>query len=340
MMNPLITVLMPVYNGEKYLKEAIESTLNQTFKDFEFLIIDDGSTDKSAETIKSFNDNRIRLERNKTNLGLIKTLNKGLGLAKGKYIARMDCDDVSLPKRLSVQVNFMEKYPEIGVCGSWVKVIGLKNEFINKYPQDNEEMRAFLLFNTPLAHPAVIIRKEVLSKYQLEYDENYKHAEDYELWSRVVEHTKITNIPKVLLHYRIHSESVSKKNLSTQADNSNVLRLKLLEELGVSPTREELDIHRRFIRPEYLSPKEFLTQLEKWFCRLLSANEKTKTYKQNSLTKVISERWLNACNANADSGFWVFKKFWQSSLKKLNYGKLRQFAKLFIKCLVQRNNIS
>lgn len=339
-MNPLVTVLMPVYNGEKYLEEAIESILNQTFRDFEFLIIDDGSTDKSAEIIASFNDARIRMERNEINLGLIKTLNKGFRLSKGKYIARMDCDDISLPKRLSAQTSFMEKHPKIGICGSWVKIIGLEQKFINKYPQNHEEARAYLLFNTPFAHPAVIIRKEIIEKNQLEYNENYKHAEDYELWSKIIEHTRISNIPKVLLHYRIHTESASKKNSSIQAENSNRIRLKLLKQLNINATPAELDIHRRFIRPDYLNPKDFISQLEAWFNRILLSNKKEKKYEQNSLAIVVSSRWLNACDANASLGFWILKKFWQSPLKKINYGKLWQVTTFFIKCLLRKNKVS
>ena len=339
-MNPLVTVLMPVYNGEKYLKDAIESVLNQTFRDFEFLIIDDGSTDNGVEIMGLFNDARIRIERNKTNLGLIKTLNNGLTLSRGKYIARMDCDDVSLPKRLSAQVNFMEKHPEIGICGSWVKIIGLKQKFINKYPQKHEEARAYLLFNTPFAHPAVIIRKELIQKYQFKYDENYKHAEDYELWSRIIDHAKIANIPKVLLHYRMHPESASKKNSLEQTKNSDKVRLKLLNNLGIMPNLAELDIHRRFIRPDYLDHKDFISQLEIWFNKLLSANEKTMIYEQSSLAKVVSSRWLNACNANASLGLWIIKKFWRSTLTQINYGNFGQFVKFFIKCLFRKKKIN
>ena len=339
-MSPLVTVLMPVYNGEKYLKEAIESILNQTFRDFEFLIIDDGSADKSAEIIKSFNDARIRLERNETNLGLIKTLNKRLGLAKGKYIARMDCDDISLPKRLSVQVNFMEKHPEIGVCGSWVKIIGLKQEFVNRYPQNHEEARAYLLFNTPLAHPSVIIRKDVMEKHELEYDENYKHAEDYELWSRIINYAKVSNIPKVLLHYRMHDASVSKKNSSEQTENSDKVRLGLIKNLGLAPTPVELDLHRRFIRPDYLNSKDFIDQLEAWFSNILSVNEKKRIYEQESLAKIISVRWLNVCSSNAGLGHWILKKFWQSPLKKINHNNFGQFIKFLIKCLLAKNKIN
>lgn len=339
-MNHLITVLMPVYNGEKYLKEAIESILNQTFRDFEFLIINDGSTDNSVKVIKSFNDPRLRLIHNESNLGLIKTLNKGLKMSKGKYIARMDCDDISLPKRLSTQASFMEKNPEVGVCGSWVKIIGLEQKFINKYPKNHAEVRAYLLFNTPLAHPAVIIRKELVDKYNLEYDEQYKHAEDYELWSRVVNCSKIANIPKVLLHYRMHPESISKKNSSLQAENSNRVRLKLLKDLNINATPAELDIHRRFICPNHLNPKDFISQLELWFNKILSSNKKTMVYEQDSLVKIISSRWLNACNANAGLGFWIIKKFWQSPLKKINPRDFKQIIKFFIKCLLGKHKIS
>ena len=121
-MNPKVTVLMPVYNGEKYLKEAITSILLQTFDDFEFLIINDGSSDASVDIIQSFRDPRIRLVHNDTNIGLIATLNKGLKLAHGKYVARMDQDDISLPRRLEKQTYFMDNNPDVGVCGTWIKL--------------------------------------------------------------------------------------------------------------------------------------------------------------------------------------------------------------------------
>ena len=131
---PKITVLMPVYNGEKYLKESIESILKQTFRDFEFLIINDTSTDESEKIIRSFKDSRIKLIKNEKNIGLTKSLNKGLDLAKGEYMARMDADDISLPKRLEIQVAFMDKNPKIGVIGAWAKVIGESNKkYIKTY---------------------------------------------------------------------------------------------------------------------------------------------------------------------------------------------------------------
>ena len=166
-MNPLVTVLMSVYNGEKYLERAIKSILNQTFKDFEFLIINDGSTDNSVKIIQSFNDLRLRLIHNESNIGLIKTLNKGLKLSNGKYIARMDCDDISLPKRLSIQASFMEKYPEIGVCGSWVKIIGLGKKFINKYFKNTKKRERIFCSTRLLLIPPLLSEKIFLKNINL-----------------------------------------------------------------------------------------------------------------------------------------------------------------------------
>jgi glycosyltransferase involved in cell wall biosynthesis len=131
---PKVTVLMPTYNGAKVLREAIDSILTQTFGDFEFHILNDGSLDKSVDIIRSYADGRIRLEHNEGHLGLISTLNRGLDLARGGFIARMDWDDTSFPTRLEKQVYFMQVHPELGVCGTWIEVKG-KNNYLLKYPQ-------------------------------------------------------------------------------------------------------------------------------------------------------------------------------------------------------------
>jgi len=133
MVEPKVTVLMPVYNGERYLNEAVDSILGQTFTDFEFLIIDDASTDKTPEILRSYDDPRIRVVTNEENLGLSKSLNKGLALARGEFIARMDADDVSYPYRLQVQHEFMTQHPGAGVIGSWAEYIDRKGEIVHRY---------------------------------------------------------------------------------------------------------------------------------------------------------------------------------------------------------------
>jgi glycosyltransferase involved in cell wall biosynthesis len=201
--SPKITVLMPVYNGEQYLREAIESILNQSYTDFDFLIIDDGSTDQSANIINSYPDPRIRLVENERNMGLIHTLNRGIDLANSKFIARMDCDDISMPNRLSKQLALMEQHPAVGVCGGWIEYF-MGKQLILKFPVNDKDIKHALLSYNPMAHPAIMIRAEVIKKNHIYYDPEYQHVEDYELWARLSSITCFANIPEVILKYRIH----------------------------------------------------------------------------------------------------------------------------------------
>lgn len=210
MNEPMVTVLMSVYNGEKFLKEAMDSILTQTFTDFEFLIINDGSTDNSVKIIESYNDSRIRLINNEKNLKLIASLNKGISLARGKYIARMDCDDISSPMRLEKEVDFLENSLEYGLVGTFYTVIdGTGKEQYNKsYPSSNDLIKLFLSLNCPLAHGSIMGRTE-LFRQNLYGSEEYSAVEDYELWTRMTKVTKIHNIPEYLFKYRIYGESFS-----------------------------------------------------------------------------------------------------------------------------------
>ena len=207
---PMITVLMAVYNGEKFLKEAMESILNQTYKDFEFLIINDGSTDKSVEIIESFNDPRIRLVHNEKNLKLIASLNKGISLARGKYIARMDCDDISMPERFEKEVEFLENHSDYGMVGTCYNIIDAQGKVQRNvsYPSNPDLIKLFLSLTCPLVHGSVMIRAELLKK-NLYGSTDFSAVEDYELWTRIAEKSKIYNIPEHLFRYRIYGESFS-----------------------------------------------------------------------------------------------------------------------------------
>jgi len=234
MISPTISVVMPVYNGEKYLREAIDSILNQTYNDFEFIIINDGSTDKTDEIILSYDDPRIVYIKNEENLQIVKTLNKGIDLAKGKYIARMDADDISLPKRFEKQMKFMEKNPEIGVCGTWIEVFGIRNERL-KYPVEHEEIKATLLFNSALAHPSVMIKRSILQINH--YDVLYNKAEDYALWIELLETCKFCNIPEYLLKYRLHKKQTEK---NIQFDITNKIRDEILKKIGCFLSQDQM----------------------------------------------------------------------------------------------------
>lgn len=221
-MGPLVTVFMPVYNGGKYLREAIDSILNQTYTNLDFLIIDDGSTDNSLETILSYADPRIRLVKNETNLGLTPTLNKGVDLVIGKYVARMDADDISMPTRLEKEVQYLETHPE-------VTMIDVVNTFIDKdgntihksFPDvfTEKEIRKSLPDNNYLGHPSMMIRTEVYKKYKY----RLVQFEDYDLWLRLANDNYIIHkINEPLLKYRLHGNSYTdsgrkKKCRDTQA---------------------------------------------------------------------------------------------------------------------------
>jgi glycosyltransferase involved in cell wall biosynthesis len=327
---PKVTVLLPVYNGEKYLKKAIESILDQTFKDFELLIIDDGSTDNTTNIISSYADNRIRVIKNEWNLGLIASLNKGIDSAQGEYIARMDADDISMLDRLEKQVAFMEKNPEIGVLGSRTLTLSDGRETQGEYYLTPEDMKAVLLFRTPFAHPTVMIRRSVIASQK--FDESYKHAEDYDFWERISVFTKFSNLGERLLVLRKHDESVSNTFSEIQIKNSKLTRKRSLLNLNIMPTDEELDIHST-IRPSDVSfQKVFLKKLEAWLLKIKKANEDIGYYDDDALNKILQDRWLLACSANADLGLECFNLYKNSELYSSKY--YLKSIKLFIKCLM------
>lgn len=204
-----ISVIMPVYNTkEEYLREAIESILNQTFQDFEFIIIDDGSEDYVKEIIKSYNDKRIKYIKNEKNLGLITTLNKGLEIAHGEYIARMDSDDVSLPTRFEKQVAYMDKNLHVGALGTWTEVFP-KTEIWK--PQEKFTYFNFLKWNPFITHPSVMLRSNAIKNHQIKYDNRFEVAEDYDFWRQILHVSEIHNLQEVLLKYRIDGNNISLK---------------------------------------------------------------------------------------------------------------------------------
>jgi glycosyltransferase involved in cell wall biosynthesis len=204
---PLVSVLMPVYNGEKYLNQAIDSILNQTYQNFEFLLINDGSTDTSRAIILNYSDARIRYLENEQNFGLIQTLNRGIAEANGSYIARMDADDVSRADRLLKQVDFLESNPSYGIVGSWCTVINTSKKI--EYHTSHASLQFALLNYCCFVHPSVMIRKSVLTENQLYFDSHFVHSEDYEFWTRLLTITKAANLPDYLLAYREHEHQIS-----------------------------------------------------------------------------------------------------------------------------------
>ena len=221
---PIISVLMPVYNGEKYLRDAIDSILNQTFTDYEFLIINDGSNDLTDNIITSYKDARIKYIINYQNLGLIKSLNKGIRLAEGEFIARMDADDISLPSRFEKQLRLFSKYPSIDIVSVFPKIISSTGKVLcnSSYFTCTKfnACRFVALFDPPILHPGVIIRTNSLKEYKYDFNQKNLHIEAYDLWTRMLfNNVKCEILPEFLLEYRDNDESICHKYSEIQLYN-------------------------------------------------------------------------------------------------------------------------
>ena len=208
---PKVSVVMPAYNAEKYIGEAIDSILNQTFTDFEFIIIDDGSSDRTADIVKSYTDPRIRLLVNERNSGIVVSLNRGLQNATGKYIARMDSDDFSRSDRIKKQVDFLDNHPEVIALGTSFSTFGegIKSRQV-KCEADARKAKVELIFSPCMAHPTAMIRKNILDNYGIKYNEAYVGTEDYALWWELAKYGDIKYLIEDLFKYRIHKSQVSR----------------------------------------------------------------------------------------------------------------------------------
>lgn len=316
-MSKKVTILIPVYNGERYIAESIKSILDQTYKDFELLIINDGSTDKTNDIIKSFKDIRIRLIENPKNLGLILTRNKGLKESTGEYIAFLDSDDIAYPSRIEKQITFLEKNQDFGMVGSWVKIIDEKSKETDikwKYFLSPNKIPFELLFNNYFTQSSVIIRKKILQNET--YREGFAPAEDYDLWVRIAEKTKVWNLPKYLTKYRIHDKNISKTSSNLQKQCAEKVIMLQLQNLNINPSEEELYIHQLDFNSLNISKKEFINKEEIWLKKLINANTDKKIYSIVEFSKFISKRWMRICASNIDIRFWVLRKYFNSELSK------------------------
>ena len=213
-MNPKISVVMSVYNGEKHLRESIESILNQTFTDFEFIIVNDGSTDNSLEIIKSYDDERIKIINNEENIGLTKSLNKAIKQARGVYIARQDADDISLSNRLELQFKFLEKHPEVALLGTGIYVIDENGDEIEKRIMHPNPKRSLLKGNR-FIHGSVMFRKSVIDELGA-YNETLRYSQDYELWLRLSKEYDVRNLTVPLYKLRMHKSSILSRKVEEQ----------------------------------------------------------------------------------------------------------------------------
>jgi len=309
---PRVSVLMPVYNGGIYLKEAIDTILNQSFSNFELVIVNDGSTDNSEEIILRYSDPRIRLENNQNNLGLINSLNIGLGLCEGDYIVRMDQDDISFPDRILLQVKFMDENPEVGLLGSWFEDFGDKIESkIVRYSIDDSDIRIRHLYQTHISHPTAILRKSVIDESKVRFDPEYKHGEDYNFWVSISAFCKISNYPDVLVRKRDHPRNISNSFSSVMYKTCTKVKQRQFAAMGAPINQEEADLYTRFADPEWHFTLKEMSQLHELLERINQANSNTGYISQNIYSSYLASKWFHLCFHNKNlkiTGYSWFKK--------------------------------
>ncbi len=267
-MSALISVIMPVYNAEKYLLEAIQSILSQTYSNFELLILNDGSTDASASIALTFaEDRRVQLIDRKENWGLVRTLNDGLMRAKGEFIARMDADDIALPHRFQKQIELMMSNSRIGICGTWFQYIN--RDTVIRLPTRHDDIKLAALSYNPFGHPTAMMRMSILREHQITYLEKYFLAEDYEIWMRILDVSEGANIDEVLLHYRIHPQQISSKS-PAQESVADQVRVLQMQKVLPNATSKEKDIFLKIVHRKNLTLRE-ATMAHLWMKKFIRA---------------------------------------------------------------------
>lgn len=322
---------MPVYNGQDYIKLAIESILNQSFTDFELLIINDGSSDGSVEIIQKFEDARIRLIHNQENKGLVFTRNRGFEEAKGAYFAILDCDDWAYPERLGKQVNFLDQNPDFALIASSVELIDASHQVTGNwiYKLAPELISPTLLFHNYFAQSSIMLR---LSIEDLKYRKEFPLAEDYDLWCRIAKQYKVWTLPSILVQYRVHDSNISKTQEQKINKAISTIIKNQIQYLGISANEEELILHRKIGRAEIKKSQLFFLNAQKWLLRLKNSNKKFKIYNQKVFDNFIDTLFLTVCSANHDLGLIVFKAIWQNTnWTSSNY---KQKSKLLLLSLI------
>lgn len=311
---PKVSILMPVYNAERYIAQALESIIYQDYKDWELILINDGSTDRSDEIIREYEDERIYYINNPQNLKLIKTLNKGIDYCDGDYIARMDADDIMVSDRLKHQVDFMDAHPDYLMCGTNAIVVDSEGNKTGEIKNltDNDMLQINLLFSVPFIHPTVMVRKEVLQANR--YDEAYVHIEDYELWCRIAKLGKVANTNKNLLAYRWHNANISVIHNQEQKRLKDKVVTHQLSRLGIMPTDDELYCHRITFRLYDMGVKQNVrvsqfNTIASWFSKLIKQNDAKGIYKRTDMIAFLWSRWIVLCISQKKYKSMLFPDF-------------------------------
>ena len=337
--SPTLSVMTIAKGSCLFLEETLASILRQTFTDFEWVIVDGGVAEPAKSLLLQYAslDRRIRILK-QIDPGLSPARNQAFAMSTGKYCAITDSDDLSLPNRFKKQVDFLERHPDISLCGSWLRTIGGKNNEIRKTPVADAAIRASLVFNSPIAHSTVMWRRQDILNTGLHYE--LDSAEDYDLWCRLSRTIHFANLPEVLVLYRIHPEQHSNLTEKNGVFFKNTLRIRLnqLRTLKIEPTEQEIDIHQKISLGQFQKDDAFLKKAEAWLLKLRIANYKQQIYPEPQFKQYLGTQWYWIC-LRVKSAKNIPMRYLNSPIHRdLDAGGLHRikfvlrFMRLFISC--------
>jgi glycosyltransferase involved in cell wall biosynthesis len=293
---PTVSVVLPIYNGESFLREALDSMLSQTLRDLELILVDDFSTDNSRRIAEDYTqrDPRIKIIDNTQGKGLVGALNSGLDAATGVYIARMDADDISLPERLEKQWAFLQAHPAVSLCGTSIRSMGAAPAVDIPYPPDHATICCRMLFVNPIAHPTVLWHAETFRRFGLRYHP-VSYAEDFDLWQRCADRLRLANLPEVLLLYRISSGSLTHTYREELARSVACIFRRQLARLEAPVDDETITLHRALGNEVPLERPEQLAQAREHLVFLWLANQRLALYPRAIFRATLKHYWATAC---------------------------------------------
>lgn len=299
---PKLTVIMPVYNGERFLKDSIDSVLNQTFEDFTLTILNDNSTDGTAAILDSYQnrDSRISIITKTKNEGPANLRNEGIEKSKTEFIALLDADDIALPSRFKKQIDFLTKNPNVGVCGTWFTFFGDQKNKVVKHAVTHDALKVQFLHSCGIGNPTVMFRKSVLGN--LRFEHRYVPAEDYGLWSQLIAKTKFHNLPESLLLYRWHDSNISQTKEENLRKAERLIKIKQLEQLGINPEESNTDYYLNAVSlKRKLQPDQLIKTIKaSYVLKELNKNKKkfNVTIFEAHIDRTILRSIRNATNYN------------------------------------------
>ena len=327
MASPELSVLVTAYNSELYIREAINSILNQTYTDYELIIIDDGSTDNTVSSIKSFNDNRIQFLSHSQNTGIARSRNQALELASGTYITFLDSDDIVHPQKFEKQIAFLKNNPDFGLVGSSVILINEQGTETGRWKlaAKPETIPSIMLFHNYFVNSAVMFRKSLLN--DIVYPEDLVIGEDYMMWFNLLQKAKGINLPKYLTSYRQHTESIIQRTGDKKEEYNKIVYELILQKIGIHPTNEEYEIHFSLKNRETISSLIQMQNIFDWLQKISQYSHNVSFIADNTICPVILNRWLKVCyKARRKPGLLIYgivkilfnpKLFFSCKCKKL-----------------------